>query len=84
MYKQEVIGVEIASDFLKYGEQVEIVADCPLRGLKGELAYVSEESLQVEVFVAYEESEKCSSYFTGYTKDIKKVDVQTNSEGAFL
>lgn len=61
-----------ASDFFSYGEQVEIIAECPLKGLKGELVYVSEESLQIEVIIEYDEYENCTSYFIGFAKDIKK------------
>lgn len=65
--------MEKATDFFKYGEMVEIVTKCPLRGLEGELVYVSDDSLQIEVSINYEGFENCSSYFRGFVKDIGKI-----------
>lgn len=62
-----------ASDFFKDGEIVEIVTICPLRGLEGELVYVSDESMQIEVLIEYEGFENCSSYFRGNVEDIRKI-----------
>lgn len=65
----------IASDIFEYDELVEVIFDCQFKGQKGNLAYVSEESLQIEVLIEHEDIEgrTCMSYFTGFTTDIKKV-----------
>lgn len=67
--------VDSTSKSFSLGNQVEIIADCPFKGLKGELTYVSEESTQVEVTINISNTDEreCSSYFRGDVTDIKSI-----------
>lgn len=65
-----------ASDKFNYDDKVRIIYDCPLKGLEGELAYVSEDSEQVEVLITQMVTVErdCTSYYRGLAEDIEKVE----------
>lgn len=64
-----------ASDLFELGQKVEIICNCPLRGLEGELVFVSDDCLQVEVSIDYwtnkYSDKECSSYFRGLATDVE-------------
>lgn len=66
--------IPTASQMYTLGEEVEIIANCPFNGMKGELAYVSEESMQIEVSINnfIKEGQEGFSYYRGNATDIKK------------
>jgi hypothetical protein len=61
----------IASNYFKYDDEVEITFDCPLKGYKGQLVYVSDESLQIEVNINNEDER--GYYFRGLATDVRKL-----------
>lgn len=73
---KEPLIIEKAADVYNCGDKVEIIADCPLKGLQGELTYVSEDSLRIEVRIGYKNFNNCTSYFDGYIKDIQGIMVK--------
>lgn len=68
--------MKTASDEFSYDDLVKITLDCPLKGMVGNLTYISEDSLQVEVHIdLYDEDEReCTSYFRGFATDVSKVN----------
>lgn len=67
-------------EIYELGDIVEIVLDCPFKGLQGVLTYLSDDSSQIEVLIGYDGFKgdiECSSYFRGFAENLKKIKSQT-------